>query len=138
MAFLAITTSITCLIFLYSSENIVPQIPLSALPPWAEELNRDIDGQLIGRIIEIEKSAKRNSISLYVKISQHLNHQNYPDTGKGTKIKLRIYDKKQKERIESLITKPTSNDTEYIISFKVIREKGAESFELITIDPYID
>ena len=117
---------------------MVPQIPISALPPWAEELNRDIDGQLIGSIIEIEKSTKGNSISLYIKVSAHLNYQNYPNTEKGTKTKLRIYDKKQKERIESLITKPTSNETEYIISFKVIREKGAESLELITIDPYID
>ena len=113
-------------------------MPVNALPPWAVELNNNIDGQIIGSILNVETSFDKSSTILYVMVKAHLNPINNRETSKDGKMTIRIYNKGQVERIKSLVMEPISEDSDYIISFKTIKKNGAKWFELITIDPYMD
>ena len=113
-------------------------MPVNALPPWAVELNNNIDGQIIGSILNVETSFDKSSTILYVMVKAHLIPINNRETSKDGRMTIRIYNKGQVERIRSLIIKPTSEDRDYLISFKTIKRDGVKWFELITIDPYMD
>ena len=129
--------SCSSLLLFDSKENEIPRKPLSALPPWAEELDKDIDGQIIGRILNVESHTDKRFASMNVIVKAHLNPNDNRAKGKDYRMIIRIYNKKDIERIQSLIMKSTGKDSDYIISFKTIKKDGAEWFKLMTIDPYI-
>ena len=121
-----------------SRENKIHQKPLNALPPWAVELNNNVDGQIVGKILDFENSFNKESTNLHLIVTAHLNPINNRDMAKDHMMTIRVYNKIDVERIKNLIMKPTSEDRDYLISFKTIKRDGVKWFELITIDPYMD
>ena len=138
IALLIIPTSCASLALLNSSkQNVIHNKLLTALPPWAEELNRSIDGQVVGSIIDIKKSKNDAAMTLCVRVNKYIKQTNISDRRKGTNLNIKVYNKIQAERIERLASEgKIGKKMEYIISFKITRKDEIKLHELITIDLY--
>ena len=73
---------------------------LASLPPWAVELNRSIDTQIIGTIINIIQT-KGGDITLYIQIDKHLTKGKSKMIAKSKVLKLRVHKQMHKELINS-------------------------------------
>ena len=109
---------------------------LAALPPWAEELNKKIDGQVIGILENIKYNDENNTLSLHVEIKQYLNPADSGGEKKSKTIEISVYNERQVKRVKSLTSgKNRIKDKYFLFSYKAIRGRE-EQFELITIDEY--
>ena len=110
---------------------------LESLPPWAVELNQNIDSQVTGKIKKIVET-KNNYFTLYIRVEEYLTKDKGNKNTKEKDLKLRVYKQVHRELINSY-TRNTSitNDSIYLISFEAKKDESIEYLELITIDPYI-
>ena len=109
----------------------------ASLPPWAVELNQNIDSQVTGKIKKIVET-KNNYFTLYIRVEEYLTKDKGNKNTKEKDLKLRVYKQVHRELINSY-TRNTSitNDSIYLISFEAKKDESIEYLELITIDPYI-
>ena len=109
----------------------------ASLPPWAVELNRSIDAQIIGTIINIIET-KGGDITLHIQIDKHLTKGKSKVIAKSKVLKLRVHKQMHKELINSYTrNSKTRNNSSYLISLKAKEDDSIEHLELVTIDPYI-
>ena len=110
---------------------------LASLPPWAVELNKSIDTQIIGTIINIIET-KGGDLTLHIQIDKILTKGKSEMIAKSNALKLRVHKQIHKELINSYTrNSKTSNNTSYLISLKTKEDNGIEHLEIVTIDPYI-
>lgn len=109
---------------------------LGSLPPWAAELNQNIDAQVIGKIIKIIEK-RRKELTLYIQVDKYLTKGKGNENTRPNSLELKIYNQAHKELINSY-ARNTSIDSNrsYLISFKEKHIDDIKYLELVTIDPY--
>ena len=126
--------ALTAIIMDYHSTFITKQ---ASLPPWAVELNQNIDTQVIGKIIKIIED-KSKKPTLYIQIHKYLTNSKSKKITQAKKLSLRVNKKVHKELINSLEkNSSTTSNSSYLISFKEKNDGKVKYLELVTIDPYI-
>ena len=109
----------------------------ASLPPWAVELNQNIDTQVIGKIIEIIED-KSEEPTLHIQIDKYLTNSKSKKIAQAKKLSLRVNKEVHKELITSLEKNSSvTSKSSYLISFKEKNDGKVKYLELVTIDPYI-
>lgn len=110
---------------------------LTSLPPWAVEINQNINIQVIGKIIKVVETNNKD-LTLYIQIEKYLTKGKADKIEKGKGLKLRVYKQMHKELIYSYARNNLiGNDSNYLISFKTSNNEKVEYQELVTIDQYV-
>ena len=73
----------------------------ASLPPWAVELNQNIDTQVIGKVIEIIEDKSEECI-IHIQIDKYLTNSKSKKITQAKKLSLRVNKKAHKELITSL------------------------------------
>lgn len=109
----------------------------ASLPPWAVELNQNIDTQVIGKIIEFIEDKNKES-TLHIQIDKYLTNSKSKKITQAKKIGLRVNKEVHKELITRLEKNSSiASNSSYLISFKEINDGKVKYLELVTIDAYI-
>ena len=109
----------------------------ASLPPWAVELNRNIDTQVIGKIIEIIENKSEES-TLHIQIDKYLTNSKSKKITQAKKLSLRVNKEVHKELMTSLEKNSSiKSNSSYLISFKEENDGKVKYLELVTIDRYI-
>ena len=109
----------------------------ASLPPWAVELNQNIDTQVIGKIIEIIEEKSEES-TLHIQIDKYLTNSKSKKITQAKKLSLRVNKEVHKELITRLEKNSSiTSNSSYLISFKEKNDGKVKYLELVTIDPYI-
>ena len=109
----------------------------ASLPPWAVELNQNIDTQVIGKIIEIIEDKSEES-TLQIQIDKYLTNSKSKKITQAKKLSLRVNKEVHKELITRLEKNSSiTSNSSYLISFKEKNDGKVKYLELVTIDPYI-
>ena len=110
---------------------------LESLPPWAVELNQNIDAQVIGKIIKIIEQGQKE-LTLYIQVDKHLTKGKGNKNTRPNSLELKIYKQMHKELINSYARNTSINsNSSYLISFKEKYIDNIKYLELVTIDPYV-
>ena len=109
----------------------------ASLPPWAVELNQNIDTQVIGKIIEIIEDKSEES-TVHIQIDKYLTNSKSKKITQAKKLSL-IVNKEVHKELTTRLKKYSSitSNSSYLISFKEKNDGRVKYLELVTIDLYI-
>ena len=108
---------------------------LNALPPWAKELEKNIESQAICAIAHIKKSENDATMEIHVKVKRYLSKKKSMVRQEKHELKIIAIDENLQERVKRLISGDSfTTKSEYIISFRSVSKNNIEWIELTTID----